>query len=174
MKAIVLVDKARKVTLRNLTVNGEDAAGTLGDCPRQGLFGLFYRGASGTVEKARVTNILKPGAGTGCQQNHLAIFVQSGKEGGLSAPGPYLKASAIIKSSTVDSYAKNGITCNEAGTYCLIEGNRVTGLGNTGQIGQNGIQRASGHTAPWWATPSPTTITPRTRPSPVASSSSGR
>lgn len=149
-EAVVLVNKAKNVTLRNLTVDGADAAAKLGVCPTKGLFGIFYRGASGTIDSVHVTNIMfddpDTEAGIGCQQAHLAIFVQSGKEGGLSAPGPRLKASAVIRDSTVDDYAKNGITCNEAGTFCRIEGNTATGLGLRDDIGQNGIQLGFGAT----------------------------
>lgn len=141
-KAIILVDKASGVALKNLTVDGSKAASGLTGCA-PGFFGVFYRGASGTIEDLEVRHIKLSESLLGCQIQ-LGIFVQSGKEGGLSAAGPHLKASVVIQNSTVEDYGKNGITCNEAGTFCLVQGNTVTGIGRTGVIGQNGIQLGFG------------------------------
>jgi hypothetical protein len=144
-RAIILVDRASGVKLENLTVDGADAASgwpLLVGCS-EGFFGVFYRGASGVVQGLTVKDV-KLGSGLEGCQNQLAVFVQSGKEGGFSAPGPRLNAAVAILSSTVKGYGKNGITCNEAGTTCQVQGNTVTGAGETDKIGQNGIQLGFG------------------------------
>lgn len=141
-KAIILVDKASGVTLENLTVDGSAAAAGFSGCS-PGFMGMFYRGASGTIKNVTVQGVQLPEDFLGCQIQ-LGIFVQSGKEGGLAAPGPHLNASVVVTGSTVNEYGKNGITCNEAGTSCRIEGNTVTGIGPTDRIGQNGIQLGFG------------------------------
>jgi hypothetical protein len=127
---IILVDGASGVTIKNLTVDGFGAAG--GSCD-PGFIGIFYRASSGTITGVKVTSIKEP---LGCQ-NRLGIFVQSGY-------GPHLKSDVTITDSTVEDYGKNGITCNEAGTRCIVVGNTVTGIGPTAVIGQNGIQLGFG------------------------------
>jgi hypothetical protein len=128
---IILVDGVSGVTIKNLTVDGSSATGI--PCDPSGFIGIFYRASSGTITGVKVTSIKGPLA---CQ-HHLGIFVQSGY-------GPHLKSDVTITDSTVEDYGKNGITCNEAGTRCIVAGNTVTGIGPTDVIGQNGIQLGFG------------------------------
>jgi hypothetical protein len=137
---IILVDGISGVTIRNLTVDGSGADASA-FCDLRGFIGIFYRASSGTIDHVKVTSIgVKVTNGSkeplGCQ-NHLGIFVQSGY-------GPHLKSDVTITDSTVVDYGKNGITCNEAGTRCIVVGNTVTGIGPTAVIGQNGIQLGFG------------------------------
>jgi len=129
---IILVDGISGVTIKNLTVDGSGADASA-FCDPRGFIGIFYRASSGTITGVKVTSIKEP---LGCQ-NHLGIFVQSGY-------GPHLKSDVTITDSTVEDYGKNGITCNEAGTRCIVAGNTVTGIGPTDVIGQNGIQLGFG------------------------------
>jgi hypothetical protein len=129
---IILVDGVSGVTIKNLTVDGSGADASA-FCDPRGFIGIFYRASSGTITGVKVTSIKEP---LGCQ-NHSGIFVQSGY-------GPHLKSDVTITDSTVEDYGKNGITCNEAGTRCIVAGNTVTGIGPTDVIGQNGIQLGFG------------------------------
>jgi hypothetical protein len=125
---IILVDGASGVTIKKLTVDGSSASFCAG------FMGIFYRASGGTIDHVKVTSVKsKPQP---CQ-NDIGIFVQSGY-------GPRLKSDVTITDSTVVDYGKNGITCNEAGTRCIVVGNTVTGLGPTDVIGQNGIQLGFG------------------------------
>jgi hypothetical protein len=130
---IILVDGVSGVTIKNLTVDGSGVKNASDFCDPRGFIGIFYRASSGTIDHVEVTSIKGPLA---CQ-NHLGIFVQSGY-------GPHLKSDVTITDSTVKDYGKNGITCNEAGTRCIVAGNMVTGIGPTDVIGQNGIQLGFG------------------------------
>jgi hypothetical protein len=137
---IILVDGVSGVTIKNLTVDGS-VANASAFCDPSGFIGIFYRASSGTIDQVKVTSIgvnvtKEPKKPLGCQ-NHLGIFVQSGY-------GPHLKSDVTITDSTVEDYGKNGITCNEAGTRCIVAGNTVTGIGPTDVIGQNGIQLGFG------------------------------
>jgi len=129
---IILVDGVSGVTIKNLTVDGS-AADADAFCDPSGFTGIFYRASSGTITDVKVTSIKEP---LGCQ-HHLGVFVQSGY-------GPHLKSDVTIANSIVADYGKNGITCNEAGTRCIVVENTVTGIGPTDVIGQNGIQLGFG------------------------------
>jgi parallel beta-helix repeat protein len=49
-------------------------------------------------------------------------------------------ANVNMSSVVVSNYDKNGITCDDPGTSCVIAAATVTGIGPTGLIAQNGIQ----------------------------------
>ena len=130
--AIILVDGASGVTLKNLTVDGSAAA--FASCS-PGYMGVYYRNGSGTIDTLHVAHIVLPTA-TGCQ-SVVGVFVQSGGSG---------SSTVNLKTSTIDDYGKNGVTCNEVGTTCTITGNTVTGRGpvGSGDAAQNGIQMGFG------------------------------
>ena len=73
------------------------------------------------------------GQGSGTIQG--AVLVQSGG-GGSSA--------VVVQDSSVHDYQKNGITGSGTGTHLTARRNRVTGLGPTPHIAQNGIQVSFG------------------------------
>jgi Periplasmic copper-binding protein (NosD) len=125
--AIVLVDGATDVTIRNVIVDGADSA--IVACSPD-LIGVFYRNASGELSRVAVRNVKLAANLNGCQSGS-AILVQSGG-GGKSVVG--------IAGSSIHDYQKNGITANEIGTQVVIEENFVTGLGPTNGAAQNGIQ----------------------------------
>ena len=129
--AIVLVDGAVDVTLKDLAVDGMVAA--FHACS-PGYVGIFYRASSGAITDTHVTNIHDP-ATAGCQ-GRLAIFVQSGNG------GPGLNSRVMITHNQVDVYGKNGITANEPGTFVTVSDNTVMGRGATflGDAAQNGVQ----------------------------------
>ena len=123
----ILVEDATNVTIGSIGVDGTDNGGT--DCTKNPV-GIYYRNASGTVRDVAVRNMkLGPGL-EGCQGG-TGVFVQSGLAG---------SSSVSVLGSSIHSYQKNGITGNEAGTTLTARENRVTGLGPTPFIAQNGIQ----------------------------------
>jgi hypothetical protein len=126
---IILVDRASGVTIKKLTVDGSGVSSC--EFCHFGFMGIFYRASSGTITGVRVTSIKST------YDNDIGIFVQSGY-------GPRLKSDVTITNSVVEDYGRNGITCNEAGTRCIVVGNTVTGLGHINFIGQNGIQLGFG------------------------------
>lgn len=125
--ALLLIENAADVTVRNLTIDGTDA--DINACAPD-LIGVFFRNASGQLSHVAVRNAKLSSNFSGCQSGS-AILVQSG--GGQSSV-------VDIAESSIHAYQKNGITANEAGTDVTIEGNVVTGLGPTTGAAQNGIQ----------------------------------
>ncbi|HEY2387152.1 MAG TPA: hypothetical protein VGK30_09335, partial [Candidatus Binatia bacterium] len=95
--AIILVDAATGVTLKNFTVDGSAAA--FASCS-PGYMGVYYRNGSGTIDTLHVAHVVLPAA-TGCQ-SVVGVFVQSGGSG---------SSTVTLKSSTIDDYGKNGVTC---------------------------------------------------------------
>ena len=127
----ILVTETTGVTIESLTVDGADGGGT--DCLKNPV-GIYFRNASGTVQNAAVRN-MRLGAGLEGCQGGLGILVQSG-EGAT--------ADVLVEGSSVHNYQKNGITGQGAGTTLDAMRNRVTGLGPTPHIAQNGIQLSAG------------------------------
>jgi parallel beta-helix repeat protein len=129
----ILVMDTTGVVVESLAVDGTDNGGTgCADNP----VGIYFRNASGTVDNAAVRNMrLGPGL-EGCQGG-LGILVQSGGEG---------SASVLVQDTSVHAYQKNGITASGAATTLTARRNRVTGLGPTPHIAQNGIQVSFGAT----------------------------
>jgi parallel beta-helix repeat protein len=125
--AALLVTAATSVSISGLTVDG--AHGGISECTPD-LIGIFFRNASGEVDRVAVRNFKLSAALNGCQSG-TAIFVQSGS-GGISE--------VRIHRSSIHDFQKNGITANEIGTTVAIDANAVTGLGPTRGAAQNGIQ----------------------------------
>jgi len=125
--AIILVQDATDVDLRNITVDGSN--GGINECAPD-FIGIFYRNASGEISRVAVRNVKLAASLNGCQSGS-AILVQSG--GGAVSK-------VAIEDGSIHDYQKNGITANEIGTQVHIEGNVVTGVGPTTGAAQNGIQ----------------------------------
>jgi hypothetical protein len=129
--AIVLVDGATAVALKDLTIDGDPAGSGFSCAP--GFAGIFYSASSGSIQTTVVTNIKHP-PHLGCQ-SALGILVQS------DPTGVEPNAVVTIIDNWVDNYGKNGITANENGTLVDVERNLVAGLGDvTGVAAQNGVQ----------------------------------
>jgi copper-binding protein NosD len=127
----ILVKEASGVTIESIAVDGADNGGT--DCTKNPV-GIYFRNASGAIRDA-VTRNVKLGPGLEGCQGGLGVLVQSGG-GGSSA--------VVVQDSSVHDYQKNGITGSGTGTSLTARGNRVTGLGPTPHIAQNGIQVSFG------------------------------
>lgn len=130
--AIILVDTTSKVNLTNLTVDG--GSSQFSGCANPNLIGVYYRNASGTVDRLAVRNLNFGPGSEGCQAG-IGIFVQSGGGG---------SSNVSILNCSVHDYQKNGIVASEARTNVLIKGCAVTGIGATPNIAQNGIQVSFG------------------------------
>jgi parallel beta-helix repeat protein len=131
--AVILVMNSTDVDLSGLTVDGANN-GINGCAPN--LVGVYYRNASGNIQKNTVRNIkLGPGL-EGCQSG-LGIFVQSGLG----------KSKVNIDTNSVHDFQKNGITANEVGTAVNVVHNVVAGVGPTTGAAQNGIQIGFGAAA---------------------------
>jgi len=131
--AAILVKEATGVMIERLTVDGID--NEIQDCEPK-LIGIYYQNASGAVKNVVVKN-MKLGQDHASCQSGVGVFAESGGDG---------TSSLLVQDSNVYDYQKNGITGNESGTFLIVENNRVTGLGPTPDIAQNGIQLGFGAT----------------------------
>jgi parallel beta-helix repeat protein len=131
--AVIAIEDAASVVLRNLTVDGSD--NRLTACVPT-LVGVFYRNASGEAQSIAVRDV-RLGASLGGCQSGYGIFAQSGA-GGVSK--------LRVESSSVHGYQKVGILANEDGTELQAIANAVAGDGVTRLIAQNGIQIGFGAT----------------------------
>jgi nitrous oxidase accessory protein NosD len=118
--------------IENLTVAGPGASGCgsirAGIFVRDGAFANIHDNAIRDVRDAPLS---------GCQ-NGLGILVGSGS---LATTG-----SATIQNNEITTYQKGGIVVANTGSSATIDGNTVTGIGNTPLIAQNGIQVSGGAT----------------------------
>jgi hypothetical protein len=129
--AIVLVDGAAPVTVRDLTIDGDPAGRAFSCAP--GFVGLFYRASSGSIDTTFVTDIVHP-SNLGCQLA-LGMLVQTDADG----QGP--NARVTILNSGAANYGKNGITANGPGTNVAVQRTTAAGLGAVfGVAAQNGVQ----------------------------------
>ena len=125
MEAIIGVSPgSTNVKILNLTIDGSQAAF---DCGQEWA-GVMYHNATGLVQHVHIQNTIPSAGITGCQAGD-AIYV------GTDGPS----STVSIVSDLIDTYNKNGITCNEVGTTCTVRATTVHGTATTA-IAQNGIQ----------------------------------
>jgi hypothetical protein len=132
---VVDVKNVSGVTLEDLGINGSAATPTLdtnGHGCAQDYVGVYYHDASGTLTDDAVSGIELPADLFGCQGGQ-GIYVDTDR--GSASP-----SSVTVKNDVVNTYDKNGITCDDPATYCTISGTTVSGIGSTPLIAQNGIQ----------------------------------
>lgn len=127
----ILVKDAVGVIVEGIAVDGADNGGT--DCTKNPV-GIYFRNASGTIRDVATRNEKLGSGNEGCQGG-LGILVQS-DGGGSSA--------VVVQDNSVHDYQKNGITASGSGTSLVARRNKVTGLGPTPHIAQNGIQLSFG------------------------------
>jgi len=122
------------VSFTNLNVEAEINLETCAG----GLAAIFV-GGGGTL---KATNVLVNGASTtnnsfkGCQ---LGIAILAGTTRGGGEVGH-----AVLKGVTVTGYQKNGPTAVETGSTLVMTASKVTGVGPSPYIAQNGIEVAFG------------------------------
>jgi parallel beta-helix repeat protein len=127
--AIVDVKSGADVKLKHLTVDGSAAQGQFTGCGVN-YVGVYYHDASGSMANDTIKDVELAPVDFGCQDG-LGVYVNS--DAGDTS-------NVTMTKDIVNSYDKNGITCDDAGTTCSISGSTVTGIGSTGLIAQNGIQ----------------------------------
>jgi|GEM_PF-882427 len=126
--------KSVQVTVNNLTVEGDWPSNVCNDS----LYDILVGGGASlaltdsTVERAGAYPL------NGCQGG-------VGVEVGFSPTGQV--GHATLRDDTVETYQKNGIAIDGAGSTADISGTTVTGAGATPAIAQNGIQISFGATA---------------------------
>ena len=130
---VVDVKNTTGVTLQNVGVSGSAATPTFApnDCA-QDFVGVYYHDASGTLKSDAVTGIELPSTDFGCQGG-LGVYAATDSTSAI-------KSTVTMTSDVVNTYDKNGITCDDPGTSCTITGSTITGIGSTPLIAQNGIQ----------------------------------
>jgi parallel beta-helix repeat protein len=126
------------VTIEDLEVNGVpgQSSSVFTSCSNE-YFGVDFQASSGTLTKSTVTGIQLPPSLFGCQDG-LAVYAYNGYfnyAGSENAPD-----TVTIAHSTITSYDKNGITCDDPYETCSISSNMIQGIGSTDLIAQNGIQ----------------------------------
>ena len=138
--AVVQVDNVSGVTISGLTVNAGAAAASIAGCT-PGIVGVdFQNVSSGTLSNARVLNVELAPALLGCQ-SQTAVYAYTGYYGTNYTP---VGAAVSITGTTISSYGKGGVVCDDPGLTCTVTGDRITGIGPTPAIASNGIQVAFG------------------------------
>ena len=133
--AIVLVEGTATsaisgVVIRGLDIDGTQATSSFTGCSTN-YIGIYFQNASGTVRGNTVNGLYLPPSLAGCQDG-LGVFVRT--DSGVSS-------TVLISGNTVTNYQKNGITCNDAGTSCMVNGNKVSFYSTYApNIAPNGIQ----------------------------------
>ena len=106
------------------------------------LYGVaVLGGATLTMSNSKVEDIGGDPQTDGCQGG---VGIQVGLATSSTTADP---ATATLKNDVVNTYQKNGITVDGAGSNATITGATVTGTGPTPAIAQNGIQISDGATA---------------------------
>ncbi len=132
---VVDASHATGVNLRNLGINGSAATASFDTdelgCA-QDFVGVYYHDASGSMSNDTVSGLELPPDLFGCQ---AGLGVYAATDHGSATPSVL-----AMTSDNVNTYDKNGITCDDPGTFCTIRGTTVNGIGSTPAIAQNGIQ----------------------------------
>jgi len=125
-RPIIFVYGEVEVTIDGFIINGRGIGNA-----NYGLIGIQFFEASGEIKNniikaVRDTPLSGAQHGNGIVVNHLW--------------DQYCSHSVTIINNTIFDFQKNGITCNEPGTYAIVRNNTVIGAGLTNKIAQNGIQ----------------------------------
>lgn len=121
------------VNINHLTVDG--ANNQINGCAPD-LVGIYYQNSGGIVNDMAVRNQALSASLNGCQSG-LGILSENGTAAALTL---------TIENSNVQTYQKNGITVDGAGTTTTISNNYVVGQGPTTGAAENGIQVSDGAT----------------------------
>jgi hypothetical protein len=120
------------VTFQQLTVEGSMLSSFFTSCA-DNYVGIWFDEASGKVAHTAIKDLVLPAGLHGCQDGD-----------GFFAYSPSGSANVTLTQSTVTNYDKNGVTCNDTGTFCRINNNTVTGSGPDPFAAENGVQIAFG------------------------------
>jgi hypothetical protein len=127
-----------KVSITGFSIEGNWPADVCNDS----LYGVAVLGGADLT----MTNTTVEGAGgdpqtDGCQGG---VGIQVGEATSATAAD---RGSATLTNDVVNTYQKNGITIDGAGSSAVLKTDTVTGTGETTAIAQNGIQVSDGATA---------------------------
>lgn len=126
------------VTISGFTIEGNWPSGICNDS----LYGVaVLGGADLNMSDSTVENIGGSAQTDGCQGG-VGIEVGLALTGTTADPG-----TATLTNDLVETYQKNGITVDGAGSSATISGATVIGVGPTPAIAQNGIQVSDNATA---------------------------
>lgn len=125
--AVILVQDTDGVEITGLIVDGANN-GITACAPR--LIGILFQNASGRIAHNAIRHMQLDPSLNACQSGNAVEVENPGGSG----------AKVRIASNSIDSYQKNGITGNDAGTEIIARNNIVTGIGATAGAAQNGIQ----------------------------------
>jgi hypothetical protein len=136
--AVVVIENVTGVEISGVTVNAAGAASSILGCT-PGLVGIdFQNVSSGELLSSVVENVELSPTLLGCQsQTGVYAYIGSG------SPPPGGSAVSIL-SSTISSFGKGGIVCDDTGITCTLTNDKVVGIGPTPAIAANGIQVAFG------------------------------
>ena len=139
--SIISVEDADNVTIKNLTVDGDQRGGIDAVAPDNGtLVGIsFLDSDGGVIDGVTVTGVRESDAMFGMQRGVGIYVINVDPDGGAATPSASTDLNSIeIKNSTVIDFQKGGIVVVNADVD--IHGNTVTGIGATNWTAQNGIQ----------------------------------
>ena len=126
VSAILLIDGANGVRVKNFTVDGhlaDDGAANL-SCRDVGFYmGVYYRNSSGIVESIRVANI------------RSATVCSAGLSG---STGSGFVSNLALNGSLFENYGSVGMRCSGA-AVCSVNGNTFRGRGPVSNQYQGGI-----------------------------------
>jgi parallel beta-helix repeat protein len=128
-EAVIDIPSTTGVTLKDLDIDGQNAIGNFDGC-QSDFVGVYYHDSSGSLSTVQVTNIQLPQADFGCQDGQAVYVASDANE----------TSTVAMTSLNINSYDKNGVTCDDAGTTCTLKSSKITGIGATGLIAQNGFQ----------------------------------
>jgi len=128
-KAIVSVENGANVSISGFTIDGLGKGNA-----NESFAGIGFDNSSGTVSDVRITRVRNGGLtgtidGTGQTGIGLIVFNNDGAA-----------RTVALENSAIDDFQKDGVLLVGAGLTGDIENNTITGAGNTGSLGQNGIE----------------------------------
>lgn len=130
---VTISGASTNVEIADLTVAGPGPGGC-----NSILAGIFVRDAATANIHDNAIRDIRDAPLSGCQ-NGIGIFVG---RAAFATTG-----TATIQDNEITGYQKGGIVVSNAGSSATVDGNTVTGVGNTPLIAQNGIQVSAGATA---------------------------
>lgn len=119
------------VNLKKITIDGTGASHQFTDCSAD-FVGVYYHNATGSVTSSTVQNVylpLSPNNLFGCQDgNDVLVHSDTAQTSNVS-----------VTSSTLKTYQKNGIFCEDQGTTCSVTDSTITGVGPNQYQAGNGF-----------------------------------
>ncbi len=132
-KAIVRVNGAQNVTIRQFLITGPGGTGC--DSLRYGV--RIDGGGSATIKDNHITAI-RDNPFSGCQNGN---GVQIGRNAEMTT------GSGVVTHNLIDDYQKTGVVVDGPSSTATVDHNEIVGVGPTSTIAQNGVQISRGAVA---------------------------